>query len=180
MRGRLALTRWARWRGMTRLAGPEPQRRVQVVGELGAARVAVSRVLRQRRGQNLVHGRGQVAAPRGGRGRRRVQLRVHHGQAGVLPERRRAAQQLEPGAGQRVQVRAPVERPPLDLLGRDVVQVAHELAHRDDPARRRVLADPEVGQVHVVGLAVLGPGARRAPVHPPPASSSRLAGFTSR
>ncbi len=143
-----------------RLVGKEPQRPLQLFGELAAGQITISRVLGKRRGQHLVGGRGQVGAPRarrgrrrvqlrlgkrrgqhlvGGRGqvgaprarrgRRRVQLRVHNGQALILPEWRRAAQQLEPGAGQRVEVRAPVNGSAFDLLGCDVIERSRELGH---------------------------------------------------
>ena len=101
-RGRCCATRLAA--GVSGLAGPDAQRGAQFLGEPAAARVAVGRVLRQRGGQHRVHGRGQPGAPRADGRRVRVDLRVHQGLALVRTERRSAAQQLEPGARQRVEI----------------------------------------------------------------------------
>ena len=66
----------------------------------------------------------------------------------------------EGGAGERVQVGAAVNPPALDLLGRHVVEGAEELPLGGEAALaefvERLLAEPEVGQVHVV----LPPAAR--------------------
>ena len=44
-----------------------------------------------------------------------------------------------------------VERQPFDLLGRRVVDGAHEHAGPRQVGRGRLLRDPEVGEVHVLG-----------------------------
>jgi hypothetical protein len=124
----------------------------QGIGECLAGGVAGGRRLGQGPGDRLIDARRQ-ARPPGGHPRRRVgQVRVHHRGGFLAPERRRAGQQLERRAGQPVLIGPPVRRPALDLLGRDVVQRAQELARPGQPGRgsQGLLAQPEIGQVHVV------------------------------
>src|SRR5262249_13730577 len=157
----------------TRWAGRRPARRwltrgrgnggAQGRGELQAGAVAIARRLGQRLGQHWVNRGGQVGAAAGERGRRGGDLRPHDRHSLVPAERRCAAQHLERGTGERVLVGPPVYRVALDLLGSDVVQRAEELALRGERARRQpVLAQPEVGQVDVIGLVLPG---RSVPQH---------------
>ena len=134
-------------RRVSRFARPQAQRGPQFLGEPAAARVAVGRVLGQRGGQHRVDRRGYCGAPCASGRRIRVDMRVHQGGALVGTERRRAAQELEPGARQRVEIRPAVEGTALDLLGCQVVEHAAGLIRRDDLAGREGLAHPEVGEV---------------------------------
>ena len=104
---------------------------------------------------------GSSGAPSGSARRWRVKLRVHQGQALIRPERRRAAEQLERGAGQRVEVGPAVEGASLDLLGREVVERfrVNWSAAMTWPGGK-ALAHPEVGEVRVVGLTVADPPGR--------------------
>jgi hypothetical protein len=92
-------------------------------------------------------------------GRRSRHLRPHDGQVVVALERRRAAEHLERRAGQGVLVDPAVDGAAFDLFGGHVGRGAEELPHRGQAGHRhRALAQPEVGQVHVVLLAVAGAG----------------------
>ena len=72
----------------------------------------------------------------------------------VAFERSCGGEALEQHAGERVFVSAPVDRLPLDLLGGDVVERAHELPGRGQAGlRRRLLGETEVGDVHMIVLA---------------------------
>ena len=133
---------------------PQAERGTQFLGEPAAARVAVGRVLRQRGGEHRVDRRGYSGAPCASGRRVGVDLRVHQGLALVGTERRRAAQELEPGARQRILVGPPVEVTALDLLGREVVEDPGGLVRRDDLPGREGLAHPEIGEVR---LAARGP-----------------------
>ena len=126
---------------------PQAERGTQFLGEPAAARVTVGRVLRQRGGEHRVDRRGYSGAPCASGRRVRVDLRVHQGLALVGTERRRAAQELEPGARQRILVGPPVEVTALDLLGREVVEDPGGLVRRDDLPGREGLAHPEIGEV---------------------------------
>ena len=128
-------------------AWPQAERGTQLLGEPAAARVAVGRVLRQRGGEHRVDRRGYSGAPCASGRRVGVDLRVHQGLALVGTERRRAAQELEPGARQRILVGPPVEVTALDLLGREVVEDPGGLVRRDDLPGREGLAHPEIGEV---------------------------------
>ena len=91
------------------------------------------------------------------RGRRRVaEVGVHLRQLGVARERHLAGQRVEEHAAERVDVGARVGGLAADLLRRDEVGRADELARARDAARGGgVLGQPEVGQVGVV-LRLLG------------------------
>jgi hypothetical protein len=130
---------------------------VQRRTERDAAGETLGRGLSQPAGQHPVHG-GRQAGPEAGQcGRCRVQLGPHHGHVLVPAERRRAGQQLERGTGQRVGVGAPVHLAAFYLLRRQVVQRAEHLAgHRQAGRGVELLADAEVGQVHMVGPAGVG------------------------
>jgi hypothetical protein len=81
-------------------------------------------------------------------------VRVDDRHALLAHEDRLAAEQLEGRAGQPVLIRLAADRVTLDLLRRGVVRGAHEHAGPGEISRRkRALAEPEVGQVHVVGPA---------------------------
>ena len=82
-------------------------------------------------------------------GARLLQVREDRGDVGAAPERDGAGEALEQQAGQPVLVGAAVERLAADLLGRDVVDRAHQLAV-GAPAVRRALRQAEVGQVAVL------------------------------
>ena len=137
-------------------AGPgrvQPAGPAQRDGELGAGGVPVCGDLGQGLGHDLVHGRGQVGAAAGQRGRRGGDLGPHDRDRLVPDERWLAGEHGVCGAGQRVLVSAPIYRPGFDLLGRDVVQGAQELAGRGQRADGQgPLAQPEVGEVRVAGV----------------------------
>ena len=147
-------------RRVSRFARPQAQRGPQFLGEPAAARVAVGRVLGQRGGQHRVDRRGYCGAPCASGRRIRVDMRVHQGGALVGTERRRAAQELEPGARQRVEIGPAVEGAALDLLGCEVVEHAAGLIRRDDLAGREGLAHPEVGEVRVAARGRIRPRRR--------------------
>ena len=131
-------------------------------GELQAAGLPVLRRLGQCPGDHLVHLGRQIGPQLACGRRRRGHLRPHHGQVLVALEGRPAGQHLERRAGQGVQVGPAVDRTALDLLGRHVVDRAEELAGAGQADRRdRQLAQPEVGQVHVIGRAAGGDGAEQ-------------------
>ncbi len=76
---------------------------------------------------------------------------VHHRHLGLALERRPAGEALVEHAAERVDVGATVERQPLDLLGRSVLDGAYEDACPCEVGGRRLLRDAEVGEVHVLG-----------------------------
>ena len=109
----------------TRLVDRDRERRP---GELAASRVALLGLLRQRPGDHGVE-RGRQLRPPGARRRRlRLEVREHHGELRVTPERRLPDETLVEHAAERVDVRPPVDLLPGDLLGGDVVDGAQELA----------------------------------------------------
>jgi len=134
------------------VAGSDAQRGAQFLGEPAAALVAVNGVLGQPDGQHRVHRRGQPGAPLAGGRRICVYLRVHQGLTLVRTERRDAAQQLEPGTRQRVEVGPAIHRVTLDLLGGKVVEAPARLFRRDDLTGCEDLAHPEVGEVYIVAI----------------------------
>ena len=143
--------------GWHRVVEPDPAGGAQRVREVTAGPVAVGRGLGQRLGHDLVDGGRQVGALGGQRRRGRGQLGPHHRQALLPPERRLAREHLVSGAGQRVLVGAAVDLAALDLLRRHVVERAQELPGRGDAdLGERLLAEPEVGEVHVIRLAAPG------------------------
>ena len=163
--------------------GFEPAGPAQRGGELRAGAVPLRRDLGQRLRHHLVHGRGQIGAAAGQRGRRGGDLGPHDRDRLVPDERRVGGEHGERGAGQRVLVRAPGHRPGLDLLRRDIVQRAEELAGGSQRADRQgPLAQAEVGKVRVAGIV---PPARHieqhvarldVPVHQPVRMSRLQAG----
>ena len=123
-------------------------------GQLRRPRVARVRVLGGRSRNHLVEGLG-VGALEAGRRRRVGDVRPQLGHVVVLREGNAAGEHLVEHAAERVDVGPPVDRPGLDLLGRDVVRGpdpgagAGQAAGRPEP-----LGEPEVGQVDVLVLAL--------------------------
>jgi hypothetical protein len=135
------------------------------------AGVPLRRGLGQRPGQHGVGCGGQAGPPRPQRGHRLGQVRVDDRHTQATRVHRLAAQQLEGRAGKPVLIRPAGDRLALDLLRRGVVRGAHELPGSGVHERRRegALAEPEVGQVHVIGPARPGVqqdvGGLDVPVH---------------
>ena len=126
----------------------------QRLGELLAAAEPVLRRLGQGPGQHCVGGGQQVRALGEQRPGRLGQVRVDDRHALVTREHGLAAEQLEGRAGERVLVGLAADRLALDLLRRGVVGRAEELPGGGDARRgQRPLAEPEVGEVHVIGPA---------------------------
>ena len=93
---------------------------LEVRAELLGRLVAVRRVLRQRAHHDRVQPRRHVGVQLRGRHRRLVHLLVGHGDRRVADERRPPGEHLVQHAAERVDVRAPVDRLALRLLGRQV------------------------------------------------------------
>ena len=127
-------------------------------GELAAARVAVVRRLRERRGDDVVEARGNTRPHVAGARRRLVHVRVDRRDLALALERSLAGEALEEQAAERVDVRPPVDRRALDLLGRDVRDRADE-----GPLPGEALDRGEVpGETEVAEIGVL---ARFRPLH---------------
>src|SRR5262249_48363384 len=125
--------------------------------ELAAGGVPVGRVLGQRLADHLIDLARQGGLQGAGGGRHFFHVRPDDRGVHVLGEGDPAGQALIQHAPQRVDVGAAIDRAALDLLRRDVVDGAHELAGGRQPAARGgVLGDPEVGQVDVVRLVLIG------------------------
>ena len=107
--------------------------------------------LRHRARDDPVELLGQVGAHLRQPRRRAGQVGVHHRDLGVPLERRPAGEALVEHAAERVDVRASVERQPLDLLGRGVLDGADEDPGPRQVGRARLLRDAEVRQVDVLG-----------------------------
>ena len=127
-------------------------------GELAAVRVPLGRFLRQRPRDHGVERSWQLR-PRSARRRRlRFEVCEHDRELRVTPERRLPDETLVEHAAERVHVRAPVDLLTGDLLGRDVVDSAHEMAVVADPGLVGDLPrEAEVREVDVVGA--VWPGA---------------------
>jgi hypothetical protein len=137
-----------------RLVGGDLERRPR---ELAAARVALLRVLGQRRGEHGVEGGRQLRSPCA-RGRRlRFEVCERHGEGRVTAKRGLPDETLVEHAAERVDVRPPVDLLTGDLLGGDVVDGAQHVAVVADSSR---LGDPlreaEVREVDVVGAVGTG------------------------
>src|ERR1022692_3923020 len=135
-------------------AWQEMERPAEVGGELRAGGVTLRRGLRQRLCQHRVDSGRDTWPTAAYRWRRLVELGVEKGDALVAAERRDAAEQLECCACKRVLVGATVGIAAFDLLRRDIVQGAHELAGGSEIAGQRLFADPEVGEVDMLGAVV--------------------------
>ena len=125
--------------------------RVRGVHQLRRGREALVPRLRHRARDDTVELLGQVLAHLRQPRRRARQVGVHHRDLGVPLERRPAGEALVEHAAERVDVGASVERQPLDLLGRGVLDGADEDPRPRQVGRARLLRDAEVRQVHVLG-----------------------------
>ena len=128
-------------------------------GQLTGGRVAPLRLLRQRLRDNGVERRRQLGPLCARRRRVRVEVGEHDREVGVVPEGRLTDEALVEHAAEGVDVRPPVNLLAGDLLGRDVLDGAHQVAVAADCG---LLGDPlgeaEVREVGVVGA--VGAGAR--------------------
>src|SRR5262249_18924595 len=125
--------------------------------ELTAGRIPGGRGLGQRLSDHLIDLARQRGLQGAGGGRHLLHVRPYYRRVDVLGEGDPAGQALIQHAPQRVDVGAAIDGAALDLLRRDVVDGAHELAGGRQPAARGgVLGDPEVGQVDVVRLVLIG------------------------
>ena len=125
--------------------------------ELAAGRVAVGGVLGQRPRDDLIELTRQRRLQRAGGGWHFLHVRPDHRGVHVLGERYPAGHALIQHTPQRIDISPAINRTALDLLRRDVVDGAHELAGGRQPAARGgVLGDPEVSQVDVVRLVLIG------------------------
>ena len=116
--------------------------------QLARGRIAIRGILGRRLGDDVVEGGHEIAARRAGPRRRVADVRPELGDVAVLRVGDLAGQHLVEDAAQRVDVRAPVDRVALDLLGGDVVGRPHPEARSRQPSRRPgTLGQPEVGQV---------------------------------
>ena len=132
------------------------QRRPRGAREVAGRGVALGRLLRHRGADHGVERGGHRRVERARGGRRIAEVRVHLRQLGVARERDAAGQRMEEDAAERVDVGARVGLLAADLLGGGEVRRADELPRAGDPAGgRRVLGQPEVGEVRVL-LALLG------------------------
>jgi hypothetical protein len=129
----------------------QAQRLAHRVGELPAARVAVARRLGQGPREDPVRCGRQVRSAARQRRRRLRQMRPDHRQLLIALERRLASKHLVRRARQRVLIGPPVHGPALDLFRCRVRGRPQELPGSGQLRRRqRALAQPEIGQVHVI------------------------------
>ena len=130
----------------------QPERHAQRVSELPATRMAIFGSLCQGTEQDVINGGRKVGPPRRQPRRLLRHLRVQHRHVLIPGKWRSAGPQLERRARERVLIGARVDPPPLDLLGRAVMQRAHEAVRSGEVGRRqRALGQAEVRQIHVVG-----------------------------
>ena len=135
---------------MLRCRRLDRERLAQRLDELRGALEAVCGIPRHRRGDNLVDTAWELG-PNGRRlGRLIVQVRVHELYIGLALVRHAAGETGEEDAAERVDVRAAVDRLPLDLLRGGVVEVADEEAGLGHAFRRDRPRDAEVSQVGAV------------------------------
>ena len=97
-------------------------------GQVSGGGVAVVRALGQRGGDHDVQRLRRLGHERGDRRRRRLEMREQLGRERVARVRDAAGEGLEEDAAERVDVGAGVDRLLVDLLGRGVVEGAHERA----------------------------------------------------
>jgi hypothetical protein len=128
-------------------------------GELSAARVALLWILRQPPGDHRIERRWQLGSQCARHRRFCFEVCEHHCEVRVAPERRLPDETLKEHAGERVDIRPPVDLLTGDLLGCHVVDGAQEVAIVADSG---LFGDPlreaKVRQVDVVGA--VGAGAR--------------------
>ena len=126
------------------------------IDELAAASVALIRALGQHPAEHLVDLRRQLGPQHRGHRGRLLHVRPDDRGVQVLLERDPPGQALVQHAAQRVLIGQAQHRRAPDLLRRHVVDRAQELARRGQPAAgHRVLGDPEVRQVHVIGIGIV-------------------------
>ena len=126
------------------------QHRVRGVHQLRRGREALVARLRHRARDDPVELLGQILAHLRQLRRRARQVGMHDRDLCLPLERRPAGEALVEHATKRIDVCATVERQPLDLLGRGVLDGADEDAGAREVRRARLLRDPEVRQVHVL------------------------------
>ena len=97
-------------------------------GELAAARVALVRLLGQGTGDDVVELLRQLGLPVHEARRRYGEMSMDHRKLVLSLERRRPGEGLVQHAAERVDIRAPVNRTALDLLGSDVIDRADDRA----------------------------------------------------
>ena len=132
------------------------QRRARRRHERPARRVAQVAILGQGRRDHVVEGFGQLGPPPGDFRRGIVDVRQERPEFVAATERRLARQQLVEHAAERVDVDAPVHRPALDLLGREVLDRPDDSAiARQARDGRRVLRQAEIAQIRVIGATVV-------------------------
>ena len=119
--------------------------------ELPAGRVAPLRLLRQSPGDHRVERRRQLRPLFVERRGFRLEVREDDRQLRVAPKRRLPDEALVEHAAERVDVRPAVDVVPGDLLGREIVDRAEQVAVVRDLGVGDPLRDAEVGQVDVVG-----------------------------
>ena len=129
----------------------EPERRLGGGDQGRAGRLPIGRVLRQCRAEWFVHGGGQRGVARACARRLLLEVRPGHRQARVVPERRLSREALVQQAGQRVQVRAAVDRLAFQLLGCEV----GGRAERAPVQQRATLVDEAAGEAEVCDVHVL-------------------------
>ena len=143
--------------GGVRPASEDAQGHPGGVDELAAALVAVTGLLGQDPAEYLVDLRRQVGPQDGGHGGRLLDVRPDDRRVQVLLERDPPGQALVQHAAQRVLVGQAQHRGAPDLFRRHVVDRAKELPRGRQPRpRHRVLGNAEVGEVHVVGIGLVG------------------------
>ena len=131
------------------------QRGARCLHQLCAGRPAAFRVLVERAREHGVQCPGQPSSPLADAQRRFLQVSVDHGGLRRPVERRRAGQALEQEAAERVEVRAGVGIARADDLGRHVPHGSREATRcRDGRVARQLPAQPEVGEVDLLGVAV--------------------------
>ena len=124
-------------------------------GEVGGPLVARVRVLRGGPGHHVVEGRHEVGALQARGGRRVGDVRPQLGHVVVLGEGNVAGEHLVEHTTQRVHIGPAIHLARLDLLRRHVVRGAHPRARAGEAARRpQALGEPEVGEVHMLVLAL--------------------------
>ncbi|GAA5020952.1 hypothetical protein GCM10025734_75670 [Kitasatospora paranensis] len=122
-----------------------------------AALVPLVRGLGESLDQDGVEGGGQLRALLGDPRRFVVEVGPQLREVVVAPVGRVAGEHLVDHAGEAVDVAPAVDRFAVDLLGGDVVEGADELADGGETGeRQRLLGEPEVGEVDVLGVVAVG------------------------
>ena len=137
-----------------RLGTYEPERLTRLVDESAAARLAVRRVLRHRARKHVVDGGGEPGRRSLARGGSSSRCAYTTATSEAPVNGQRAGERLEEEAAERVDVGTSVHLVAADLLGRDVVDGAHQLAV-GRAAVGGALGEPEVREVRVLAAALL-------------------------